>query len=113
MTSTPTTPSSHDKAAIPTAFPDSGTFSVDQRITLLSATPGATIYYTTDGSIPTTSSFVFDPYKLPVLEAANDGIKGVTFNYTIKALAMKDGMEASNVATFNYVIERRAKDTYM
>ncbi len=114
MASTSTTKSSSDeKVATPTAFPDSGTFGVDQRITLLSATPGATIYYTTDGSIPTTSSFVFDPYKLPVLEAPNDGIKGGIFNYTIKALAMKDGMGASDMATFNYVIERHAKDTYV
>ncbi len=113
MASTSTTKSSDEKVATPTAFPDSSTFNVDQRITLLSTTPGATIYYTTDGSIPTKSSFVFDPYKLPVLEAPNDGIKGGTFNYTIKALAMKGGMEASDVATFNYVIERRAKDTYV
>jgi glyoxylase-like metal-dependent hydrolase (beta-lactamase superfamily II) len=114
MTSTPTARSvSTDKAATPTAFPDSGIFSVDQRITLLSTTPGATIYYTVDGSIPTTSSFAFDPYKLPVLEAVNDGTKGMISRYTIKALAVKDGMEASDVATLTYVMERRAKDTYV
>lgn len=101
------------KAATPTAFPDSGTFSVTQRVTLLSTTPGATIYYTTDGSHPTSSSSIFDPYKLPVLEAINDGDRGVTSEYTIKALAVKEGLKASSVAVFTYRLERRSKDVYL
>jgi glyoxylase-like metal-dependent hydrolase (beta-lactamase superfamily II) len=101
------------KVATPIAFPDSGTFGVTQRVTLLSTTPGATIYYTTDGNTPNASSPVFDPYKLPVLEAVNDGDKGVTSTYTLKVLAVKAGMEASAVATFTYIIERRSKDMYV
>ncbi len=114
MHSSLTTKSSSDRRVVtPIAFPNSGTFGVTQRVTLLSTTTGATIHYTTDGNTPTASSPVFDPYKLPVLEAINDGDKGITSTYTIKALAMKDGMEASAVATFTYIIERRSKDVYV
>ena len=105
--------SSRMRLALPTAFPDSGIFGVTQRVTLLSATPGATIHYTTDGSVPSASSPIFDPYKLPVLEAIDDGDKGVTSSYTIKALAVKPGMDDSAVAIFTYVIGRRSKDVYV
>lgn len=105
--------SSGGRVAAPTAFPDSGTFGVTERITLFSATPAATIHYTTDGSVPTAASAIFDPYKLPALEAVNVDEKGITSVYTIKALAMKAGMEASEVATFTYTINRRSKDVYL
>jgi hydroxyacylglutathione hydrolase len=98
------------RVATPTAFPDSGTFGVTQRITLLSTTPGAIIHYTTDGSIPTTSSPVFDPYKLPVCEALETAGTSV---YTLRALAVKEGMAESGVARFTHTIERRAMDTYL
>ena len=103
----------HTTVATPTAFPAPGVFAVSQRVTLLCATPGASIHYTTDGSTPTAASSAFDPYQLPVLEAINDGDLGTTSAYTIKALALKPGMGASDVATFSYTIERRAKDAYV
>lgn len=44
----------------PVADPPSGTeFETSQNVTLTSATPGATIYYTLDGSAPTTSSIEY------------------------------------------------------
>lgn len=101
------------RVAAPTAFPDSGTFGVSQRVTLLCATKGATIHYTTDGSTPTISSPVFDSYQLPVLEAVNEGIKGVKSDYTLKALAVKEEREDSPVATFAYTIDRRDLDAYV
>lgn len=100
------------QASMPTAFPASGTFGVTQRVTLLSATPGATIHYTTDGSDPTPASAAFDPYVLPVLEAVNQRHKGITTAYTIKAISVKEGLEPSPTATFNYVIKRRSTDEY-
>lgn len=103
---------SDKQAARPTAFPAPGTFGVTQRVTLLSPTPGATIHYTTDGSDPTPASTVFDPYVLPVLEAINQGLKGLTTTYTLKALAVKPGLEPSPISTFTYVIQRRSKDMY-
>jgi glyoxylase-like metal-dependent hydrolase (beta-lactamase superfamily II) len=99
----------HQRAATPWAFPAPGTFGVTQRVTLLSATPGATIHYTTDGSAPTTASLIFEPYRLPVLEAGN---QAGTSSYVLRALAAKPGLEASDVATFTYTIERRAPDHY-
>ncbi len=62
------------------------------RITLSTTTVGATIYYTTDNSDPTTSSSLFSlPFTLDEL--------GET---TVKAIAIKDGMENSDVATATF-----------
>src|SRR4051812_41451209 len=108
MTDSPT----HQTAA-PSAFPAPGPFGVTQRITLLCATPGATIHYTLDGSTPDRSSPTFDAYQLPVLEAINDGDRGARTTYTLKAFALGDRLIPSDVATFTYVIDRRAKDTYL
>lgn len=107
------TSTSEPRVAAPTAFPDSGTYGVTQRVTLLCATDGATIHYITDGSTPTSSGPVFDPYHLPTLEAVNDGVHGVKSDYTIRALAVKAGMMDSPVATFTYTIDRRDLDAYL
>jgi glyoxylase-like metal-dependent hydrolase (beta-lactamase superfamily II) len=86
---------------------------VTQRITLLCATPGATIHYTLDGCTPDRSSPTFDAYQLPVLEAIDDGDRGVRATYTLKAFAVGDGLAPSDVATFTYAIDRRDKDAYL
>ena len=57
-------------------------------ISITSATPGATIYYTTDGSTPTTSSNL---YTTPLQE----NVSGVT----IKAIAVKENMITSEVGS--------------
>lgn len=54
----------------------------------ISATAGATIYYTTDGITPTTSSA---QYSGP--------LSGLTLMTTIKAIAVKDGWNNSSVAS--------------
>ena len=98
--------------ATPTAFPAAGTYAVTTRITVLCDTPGATIHYTTDGSVPTTASALFDAYNLPVLEAINDGNTGIRTAYTIQAIAVADGVHSA-VARFDYVIDRRDVDAYI
>jgi hypothetical protein len=45
--------------ATPVATPPGGTYSSIQQVTLTDATPGAVIYYTTNGIYPTTSSAVY------------------------------------------------------
>lgn len=60
-------------------------------MTLTSETDGATIYYTTDGSTPTSESYEYD---------AEDKIT-VIATTTIKAIAIKEG-EESEVATQTY-----------
>src|SRR5690242_16688699 len=100
MSTAPTTDSPTGHTASPSAFPAPGTFGVTQRITLLCATPGATIHYTLDGSTPDRSSPVFEAYQLPVLEAIDDGERGVRTAYTVKAFAVSDHLAPSDMATF-------------
>lgn len=59
-------------------------------VTLSTTTEGATIYYTIDGSEPTTAS---TPFTEPIV--VND-------NMTIRAIAVKEGLSASAVSDFTY-----------
>ncbi len=46
-------------AAAPTMTPGSGTYTVNVQVTMVSATPNAKIYYTTDGSVPSTGATLY------------------------------------------------------
>src|SRR5437870_13713440 len=83
-------------AALPVLSPGGGTFTSSVTVTLTDSTPGATIYYTTDGSTPTTSS---TPYSGPIT---------VTTTQTIKAIAVASGYTTSAVASATYTIQVRA-----
>jgi len=72
-----------------------GTYTSDQSITISTTTVGATIYYTTDGNTPTTSS---SQYVGTPISVSGVGTK------TIKALAVKSGMLDSSVASASYTI---------
>jgi len=61
-------------------------------VELTTATEDATIYYTVDGSEPTTSS---DVYSTPIT---------INEDTTIKAVAVADNLENSDVATFSYTV---------
>ena len=78
----------------PTFSIASGTYDTNQNVTISCATDGATIYYTTDGSDPSTSSSVYS-------EAISLDDEGT---YTIKAIAVKDG-NTSTVASATYTIK--------
>ena len=99
--------------ATPTAFPPPGTYATTNSVTLLSATPGAQIHYTLDGTQPSSSSPIFDPYKLLWVGAVNNGDTGLKTGYTIRAIAIKPGMDNSEVATFQYAIDRRDRTAYV
>ncbi|MDP4290230.1 MAG: chitobiase/beta-hexosaminidase C-terminal domain-containing protein [Bacteroidota bacterium] len=80
-------------AAAPTFTPAAGIYSSAQNVTISSATLGATIYYTTDGSMPTTASML---YTGPV---------NIAINTSLRAIAVMNGMTNSQVTTGNYVIQ--------
>lgn len=84
--------STTETCATPTFSPATGTYYEPQRVTLSCTTPGSTIYYTTDGSDPTTSSTQYTS-AIPVSETT-----------TIKAIATADGMDPSSVASATYTI---------
>ena len=72
--------------------PGSGTYYAPFEVSITCLTSGAQIYYTTDGSNPTTSSTF---YTAPFIVSANT---------TVKAISVLDG-EVSDVATAEYVFE--------
>ncbi|WP_052339888.1 chitobiase/beta-hexosaminidase C-terminal domain-containing protein [Gorillibacterium massiliense] len=80
------------QVAAPTFTPAPGTYTSAQSVTLSSATSGATIKYTTDGSTPTAASPTYT------------GAINVTTTTTIKAIATKSGMTDSAVVTGAYVV---------
>ncbi len=81
----------------PTASVASGTtVSKDSSVTLSSATSGATIYYTVDGTMPTVASASGTSVTLT-------GTPGATV--TVKAIAVKSGMVTSEVTTYTYTLE--------
>ncbi|WP_199439736.1 chitobiase/beta-hexosaminidase C-terminal domain-containing protein [Umezawaea beigongshangensis] len=78
--------------ATPTFSPAGGTYSSAQSVTLSTATAGATIRYTLDGSTPTASSAL---YSGPITVSATT---------TVRAVALKSGSTTSAVASATYTI---------
>jgi hypothetical protein len=81
------------QVATPTFSPASGTYTSAQSVSLSDSTSGATIYYTTNGSTPTTSSAVYSG-AIPVSSGT----------LTIEALGAASGDTNSNVASAIYTI---------
>ena len=87
---------SNPTCATPTFSPAAGTYTSAQNVTISTTTTGASIYYTKDGSTPTASS---TPYT---------GAIAVSSTTTIKAIAVKEGNDDSDVATATYTIIEHA-----
>lgn len=81
-----------EHVATPTFTPAAGSFITAQQVEIACATEGATIYYTTDGTEPTENSAVY-------AEAFT-----VSSTTTVKALAVKEGMNDSDIASVTYTI---------
>jgi N-acetylneuraminic acid mutarotase len=79
-------------AATPTFSSPSGTYAPPFSVTISDATSGATIYYTTNGTTPTTSSSV---YNGPIRVGSSE---------TLEAIAIAPGYTRSAVASATYTI---------
>ena len=87
------------QVATPTFNPVAGTYATAQPVTITS-TSGASIFYTTNGTTPTSSS---TPYTAAVNVAVSE---------TLKAIATKSGFFDSNVGTAAYVIGSAPQISY-
>lgn len=84
------------KVATPTFSVEEGTYTEAQSVTISTTTEGATIYYTIDGTDPTTESTTRTEYTAAI---------PVAQTMTIKAIAVKEGMTDSEIATAEYIIK--------
>ena len=80
------------EVATPVFTPPNGTYTASQQVSIDVSTPGATIYYTTDGTIPNTSSPI---YTSPI---------EVDSTTTVMALATAPGYTNSDLAVATYTI---------
>jgi hypothetical protein len=78
--------------ATPTFSPATGTYTTAQSVMISDTTPSATIYYTTNGSAPTSASAI---YSSPIT---------VSMNETIQAAAIASGYSPSSTASATYTI---------
>ena len=83
-----------ERTEAPEASLESGTYADSIGITLESATKDAAIYYTLDGSDPTTSSTKYDGNAINI-SSASDATK-------LKAIAVKAGMSESLMSMYSY-----------
>ena len=97
----------------PTTFPAPGTFPTTESITLRDADPQATIHYTWDGSAPTSKSPAYDPRQLLFIGGIYEGNHGLKAGYTLRAVAMREGRTNSEIANFQFVVDRRDRTAYV
>ena len=93
LTWTYATSASGPVTSTPAFSPAAGSYSTPQSVTLSDATTGAVIYYTTDGTAPTTASTVY-----------NGAIAAGAGTTTIQAIAVASGSSPSAGATAAYVV---------
>lgn len=79
------------------AVPATGEVYVGTKVTLSTDTPNATIYYTIDGSEPSTASAVYDAAAGIVVNEA----------MTIKAFATATSLNDSEIASFHYAVKEQ------
>lgn len=80
--------------------PPPGTYSSDLLVEILNYTDSADVYYTTDGSTPTSASTLYTGTPI--------SISGDNTSKTIRAIAIKTGMKDSPIATGNFTVDYEA-----
>jgi N-acetylneuraminic acid mutarotase len=80
------------QAATPVIAPAGGSFTIAQSVTITDTTAGANIYYTTDGTNPTTGS---NQYSAPITVSKSE---------EIEAIAVGTGVAPSTLATAQFII---------
>ena len=85
-----------DGIATPYASPAAGAVAENTAVTLKSQTEDSLIYYTTDGTAPTTASQIYDDQS-PIK---------ITQNATIRAIAVKNGRSSAEVS-FTYTVSSK------
>ncbi|MGA1465260.1 MAG: chitobiase/beta-hexosaminidase C-terminal domain-containing protein, partial [Balneolaceae bacterium] len=87
-------------ASTPVIMPEGGSSMVYEEsvdVTITAETPGSSIYYTTDGSVPDTDSNLYTS-TLTLTESS-----------TVKAIAVANGFRQSFIAETKYVVKQRAE----
>ncbi len=92
--------SAADTVKAPQANLESGTYPSNQSVELSSATEGADIYYTLDGTTPSRTNGTKYTGAISIT-----GTEAQSVQTTIKAIAVKDKMQDSSVKTFIYTIQ--------
>ncbi len=94
--------------ATPVFAPPSGEVAYPLTVAISSATQGADIYYTEDGSDPTQSSNL---YSAPV--SVPSGVSNITFKAKAFPNSSQTGLNASDIATATYVVSTDASPTVL
>jgi hypothetical protein len=92
----PGTETGKETVATPKADPAAGAVKNGENLTLTSATEGAEIWYTTDGKAPAKNGEGSTKYTGPF---------SITPPVTVKAIAIKDGMNDSGILTASYTLQ--------
>src|SRR5581483_2980138 len=95
---TPTaTPTPTPRVAPPSIIPNGGSFRRKVSVTITSATSGATIRYTTDGSYPTNTSPIYS-HEFTLTQSA-----------VVRAFASKNGMIPSGITSATFNVTKRVR----
>lgn len=88
----------YDRVSTPAFSYVSGVYATDILVKITCETPSATIRYTTDGTDPTSSS--------PIISSSSSiPVTGNNTYKMIRAIAMKSGMQSSEIVTAEYTID--------